>query len=151
MALVTITYREVLQFGCWTVDQANFQCEGLNGFFSAIYIDDVELISGTSFLFDPQNIYAASELNPNWADPALWPDNPENYATILIDPSKGSTFAGYGRMTLVRDVFIAGGQRANPGEQTQFTYQTAPGDTVFFINNSPRPIPTIEAASPGSF
>jgi hypothetical protein len=153
MAFVVISYEEFLQFGCWSEDPnaqpAEFQCEGLGGFFTALRINDVQLVQGAAFLFDPQLIFPLSDQSSQNADPGLYP-NPENYASIFIDPSKGSTFKGSGRapMLLVRDVFIQGTfGRPDAGEPTQFSYQSAPGDTVVFEPMGPVPVPTQEYAT----
>lgn len=147
MAFVVISYEEFLQFECWTPDpnaQPEFlQCEGLNGFFTALRISDVQIIQGDQFLFDPQLIFPLSDQSPQFADPGLFP-NPETAATLLLDPSKGLTFQGSGLapMLLVRDVFIAGQfPRPEVGQPTQFSYQTSAGDTVVFEPSGPVPVP----------
>jgi hypothetical protein len=153
MAFVEITYKEFLQFECWSQDPnaqpAEFQCEGLNGFFTALRITDVEIVQGASFLFDPQLIFPTSDQSPMDADPGLFP-NPETGVTLLLDTAKGLTYkgSGFAPMLIVRDVFIQGsessdGQFARPevGEPTQFSYQTSPGDTVVFVPQGPVPVP----------
>jgi hypothetical protein len=150
MAFVVIHVEEFLQFECWTTDQQTFQCEGLNGFFSALRVTDVQIVYGSQFLFDPQLIYAAAAQSPQNADPGLFP-NPETYATLLIDPSKGFTFQGSGMapMLLVRDVFVAGQfGRTEVGEPTLFAYQNSPGDTVLVQSQGPVPVPGQTVATP---
>ena len=149
MAFVVIVYEEFLQFECWTADNMTFQCEGLNGFFSALRISDVQILQGSQFLFDPQLIFPLSDQSPQNADPGLFP-NPENYATLLLDPSKGLTFQGSGMapMLLVRDVFIQGQfPRPEVGQPTTFSYQAAPGDSVVFQPAGPVPVPGQEVAT----
>ena len=153
MAVVAIVYEEFLQFECWTPDPTaqpeELQCEGLNGFFTGLRITDVQILQGSQFLFDPQLIFPLSDQSPQNADPGLFP-NPETYATLLLDPSKGLTFQGSGMapMLLVRDVFIQGQfGRPEVGEPTQFGYQAAPGDTVFFEPRGPVPVPGQEVAT----
>jgi hypothetical protein len=113
MAFVVIVYNEFLQFECWTPDPRaqpeELQCEGLNGFFTALRVTDVQILQGSSFLFDPQLIFPLSDQSPQFADPGLFP-NPETFATLLLDPSKGLTFQGsdMAPMLLVRDIFVQG-------------------------------------------
>jgi hypothetical protein len=147
MAFVVIVFEEFLQFECWTPDPTGqpeeLQCEGLNGFFTALRITDVQILQGDQFLFDPQLIFPLSDQSPQFADPGLFP-NPERFATLLLDPAKGLTFQGSGMapMLLVRDVFIQGQfGRPEVGEPTQFSYQTAQGDIVVFQPAGPVPVP----------
>ena len=153
MAFVVISYDEFLQFECWSADPnaqpAEFQCEGLNGYFSALRINDVQVIEGDSFFFDPQLIFPLSDQTPNNAEPGLFP-NPESEASLLLDPSKGFTFKGSGMapMLIVRDVFVAGGfPRPEVGEPTVFAYQNSPVDTVLMQPTGPVPVPGQEVAT----
>jgi hypothetical protein len=153
MSVVIINVNEFLQFGCWTPDPTampeELTCEGLGGFFSAINITDVQIITGSQFLFDPQLIFPLSDGGTTFADPGLFP-NPEHFATLLLDPSKGLTFTGSGMapMLLVRDVFINGSFKPpNPGEPTQFSYQASSGDTVIVQHTDSGTIPTLEVAT----
>lgn len=153
MAFVVIFYEEFLQFECWTPDPTaqpeQLQCEGLNGFFTALRINDVQILQGSTFLFDPQLIFPLSDQSPQNADPGLFP-NPESFAILLLDPSQGLTFQGSGMapMLLVRDVFIQGQfPRPNVGEPTTFGYQAAPGDFVVFQPTGPVPVPVLQVAT----
>lgn len=152
MAFVVVVYEEFLQFEGWTADPAaapeGIQFEGLNGYFTALRINDVQILQGSQFLFDPQLIYPLSDQSPQNADPGLFP-NPENYATILLDPAKGLTFRGSGMtpMLLVRDAFVEGQYgRPEVGEPTQLGYSSQ-GDTVVFEPTGPVPVPGMEVAS----
>lgn len=155
MAIVNITVDEFLQFVCWTATD-DAQCEGLNGYFSALRITDVELLTGSSFVFDPQLIFALSAGSSGTADPNLFPNPEINIATILLDPSKGLTFTGSGfaPMTLVRDVFVLGHEvpepgvppGPSPGAPTAWGYDSTV-DTVFFSSVGPVPVPTQNEAA----
>lgn len=151
MAFAVIVVDEFLQFECWTNDltSGRFDCEGLNGFFSAFRITDVRVESGDSFLFDPTLIFPTIDQTPDNADPQLFP-NPEHFATILLDPSKGLTFqgSGFAPMLIVRDVFPPNSSLPEAGQPTQLSYLSSPGDRVVFEPTSGTPIPTTEAADP---
>ncbi len=149
MAIVTITYDEFLQFVCWTAYPDDAQCEGLNGYFAALRITDVQIIQGTSFLFDPQLIFALSAGSTQFADPALWPNNPENYATVLIGSSGSVQFSfPQSGMLLVRDVYVKGHEVPEPGvpvgppvgAPTAWGYESN-SDTVFFESTGSVPVP----------
>lgn len=154
MSIVSITYEEFLQFVCWTATE-DAQCEGLNGYFAAMRITDVEVLQGGSFLFDPQLIFALSAGSSRFADPALFP-NPEKFATVLIDPKKGHTFKGSGSapMLIVRDVYVQGheipqaGMPVGPpvGAPTALGYDSNT-DTVLFESKGPVPVPARDGAS----
>jgi hypothetical protein len=156
MAVVAIIVEEILQFACWTADvnSGSFQCEGLNGYFTALRITDVQIYQGDSFLLDPQLIYPQLDQSPQNADPGLYPDNPETYATILIYPAKGFTFQGSGMapMLLVRDVFTfnqSGNFPVTPaGSPTTFDYDFSSGDYVTVENMTTGSVTVIEAAMP---
>ena len=151
MTFAVIVVDEFLQFGCWSPvpGSGEHQCEGFNGFFSAFRITDVKLESGNSFFLDPTLIFPASDKSPDNADPQLFP-NPEHFAAILLDPSKGFTFQGSGQgpMLIVRDVFLPGEARPAAGEPTQLSYISSPGDEVVFEAIGSVPIPTVEVADP---
>jgi hypothetical protein len=159
MAFVLIQVDEFLQFEGWSITNEDgsedIQFEGLNGFFSALRINNVELLQGSSFLFDPQLIFAASAGSTQFNDPGLFP-NPEHFATILIDPSKNLTFTGSGMapMVLVRDVYVLGhetpeaGVPVGPtvGAPTVWSYSSTT-DTVIFESTGRVPVPVQEVTS----